>query len=79
VFELFHLIIFLVCNQLKKDSPPNWRSVMRCAQGIEGITGSCDMWSIGVMLYVFLCGFPPFQADSEVCRGFTTFVFLVFG
>ena len=32
---------------------------------MRGYDEKCDIWSFGVIVYILLCGFPPFYADND--------------
>ena len=33
--------------------------------GREAYSHQVDLWSIGVIVYILLCGFPPFYGDND--------------
>ncbi len=68
------LIDFGLSRKHRKNDPPMKKSVgtayyMSPEVLYENYDRSCDLWSVGVVAYALLCGYPPFNGDSddEIC------------
>ena len=62
----------LAMRHTKNDAPmlqpcgsPGYVAPEIIADPAVGYDKSVDIWSIGVITYILLCGYPPFQADDQ--------------
>ena len=39
-----------------------------CQFPCAGYNQSCDIWSLGILLYILICGYPPYQTMAELMQ-----------
>lgn len=65
----FHILISGLSARFTPDKPMTTKSGTPYYVSPEILNGSynekCDLWSLGVLAYVLLCGYPPFNGNSD--------------
>lgn len=62
------IIDFGLSQREKQDieANPNGTAYYIAPEVLEGdFNSKCDIWSLGVVLYIMLCGWPPFKGTTN--------------